>query len=284
MNSLIQEKLKAYNCQTAEEEKNAITEITQEIALQAFYESKFFEVSGFHGGTALRILHGLRRFSEDLDFALIKPDPSFDLTPFIEQVRQIMASYGYTIRVTGKDKVSSNVRSRFLKEDSIGSLVTFEHQKDIHGAISIKVEVDINPPAGALFETKYVDFPIDFPVKAFDRPSLFAGKSHALLCRKYVKGRDWFDLGWYIAQKTKINFDLLSAAIDQLGPWQGSGHRVDVDWYVKEMKIRINSIDWEKAKKDVERFLKLTDLKSLDLWSKDFFIEKINKLAAYLQT
>jgi hypothetical protein len=137
----------------------------------------------------------------------------------------------------------------------------------------------MNPPSGTSFETKYLDFPFPSAVCVFDLPSLFAGKIHALLCREYLKGRDWYDFIWYTARKTPVNYGLLSSALAQLGPWQGQRVRTDRDWCVRHLRTKIDAMDWKQAREDVRRFVKPNELPSLDLWSRKFFLAQCEKLA-----
>lgn len=143
-------------------------------------------------------------------------------------------------------------------------------------------EVDTNPPEGGGFETKYLDFPFPFPVAVQDGASLFAGKSHALLCREYVKGRDWFDFVWYVGRKTPLNYGFLSAAIDQQGPWRGKGAVVTKEWYLREMEKKVANIDWDDARRDVISFLKAADLPIVQMWGRDYFMDRLQKMREYL--
>ncbi len=135
---------------------------------------------------------------------------------------------------------------------------------------------------GGKTEVKYLDYPFVFEVMVQDIESLFAGKCHALLCREYVKGRDWYDFTWYVSRKAGINFELLSAAIDQVGPWKDKDLKIDKAWCVENLRKKVAEIDWEKARNDVRRFLKPHELPSVELWSVDFFNDRVNKLAQYL--
>jgi hypothetical protein len=277
MKDVIQEKLESYECTTKEDEENAIKEITQELALYGLKEAGFFEKSSFQGGTCLRIIHGLDRFSEDLDFSLKQPDPDFDINPYLERAMEIMDVYGYKIEVSGEDKADNNVKTRFLKDDSIKKLLNFENTLDMRKKIQIKVEVDINPPKGAVDEANYLDFPIDFMVMTHDMSTLLSGKCHALLCRNYIKGRDWYDYLWYISKGTKINFEMFQEAINQLGPWKGQNVNVTSDWLQIQFEKKIRALDWIEVRKDVQRFLKPNKKETLKLWSEDFFIKKTKK-------
>ncbi len=283
MNKVIQQRFESYNCQNEDAEKNAIKEITQEIALSSLYHAGFFTKAAFMGGTALRILHGLNRFSEDMDFTLINPDPDFVIGPYITKLVENMESYGYRIRISGRDHANSTVKSRFIKEDSVVNIVSFEHVKNFQWTISIKIEIDINPPAGGATEIKLVEFPDDFNVRAHDLPSLFGGKCNALLTREYVKGRDWYDFAWYIAHKTPVNYQLLSNSLAQFKYLKSEETAVNKDFVISQFAKKISSINWNEAKNDVRRFLLPVEAKNVDdLWSKEFFLEKLQKLKAYL--
>ena len=277
MKDVIQIKLESYNCETKEDEENAIKEITQEIALYGLKEAGFFEKASFQGGTCLRIIHGVDRFSEDLDFVLRESDPKFDIEPFLQKAIEVMNVYGYKIEISGEDKADKKLKTRFLKDDSIKKLLNFENKLDLRKKIQIKVEVDINPPKGAIDEINYLDFPIDFMVTTHDLSTLLSGKCHALLCRSYIKGRDWYDYLWYVSKGVKINIEMFQEAINQLGPWQGQKIEITKEWLGRELENKIKTINWDDVKKDVERFLRPEKKKTLELWSEDFFIKKTKK-------
>jgi len=276
---IIQDKLDSYQCQSTQEEDYALKEITQELVLNSLYNSGFFKKAAFQGGTALRILHGLMRFSEDLDFALVEPDKKFDLNSYLSSMNTELRAFGYDVKIEGRSSANA-VQNTFLKDDSLGRLLKVQYPKSDgpKRALKIKLEVDTNPPAGAKTETKFLNFPINFSVTAHDVPSLFAGKSHALLCRDYIKGRDWFDFIWYVGQKAVPNFGFLSNALEQLGPWKGKLIKANIDWYGKEMSTRIKEVDWDKAKADVQRFLRPVDVKTLELWNEKFFLDCLKRV------
>jgi hypothetical protein len=165
---------------------------------------------------------------------------------------------------------------------SIGKILdlSFKHHPD--KKFTIKLEIDINPPAGPTTEMKFLEFPIDFPIEIQDLSSNFASKSHALLCRSY--GRDWYDFLWYVKKGVIPNFHLLSNAIDQQGPWAGQNIQVTPTWYISKLESKIKSINWEAAKKDVFPFLKKPEKKTLALWGIDFFMDKLEKLEKALST
>jgi len=277
---MIQDRLDGYGCRSTLEEEQALREITQEIALAALGRTDFFQKAAFQGGTCLRIFHGMNRFSEDLDFALQTPDASFGLKPYLDILGKELPAYGYGLEMDDRSRAEQAVRMAFLKDDSLGNLLQLNY-KPAAGPprkLRIKLEVDTCPPAGASFETKYLDFPFPSAVCMFDLPSLFAGKIHALLCREYLKGRDWYDFIWYTARKTAVNHDLLSSALGQLGPWQDRHVRTDRDWCELQLRSRIEATDWKQAREDVRRFVKPHELPSLDLWSREFFLAQCGKL------
>jgi len=278
---MIQDQLDGYGCRSSLEEEQALREITQEIVLAALGRTDFFQKVSFQGGTCLRIFHGVNRFSEDLDFALQKPDASFGLKPYLDALGKELVAYGYGLEMDDRSKVEQAVRIAFVKDDSLGNLLRLNYKPAMGPLrkLRIKLEVDTNPPAGASFETKYLDFPFPSAVCVFDLPSLFAGKLHALLCREYLKGRDWYDFIWYTARRTQANYALLSSALDQMGPWKGQGLKVDLAWCIKELRARIEATDWKHARQDVRRFVKPNELPSLDLWSREFFLAQCDKLA-----
>lgn len=285
MNTMIvQEKLDAYQCQSAQDEENAIREIAQEVILGGLSRVGFFKKAAFQGGTCLRILYGMERFSEDLDFILKKRESDFRLMNYLEESLRELKMYGFEFSIIDKSKVAATVQKRFLKDDSLVKLLTFRHFKPGRDkkSIRVKIEVDTNPPEGGRFETKYHDFPFVCEMTVQDPPSLFAGKCHALLCRTYVKGRDWYDFVWYVGRQTQINYDFLSVAIDQVGSWQGKGIRVDRTWLLRELTDCVSKIDWERARNDVLSFVKPRDIASVKVWSADFFLDRIQKLSEYL--
>lgn len=282
---IIEQRFKEYACSSRQEEENALAEISQEIALAGLSRAGFFKEAVFQGGTALRILYGMQRFSEDLDFILKEPGPSFRLAIYLKSIELEFCAYGIELMVQDRSKADETVKKAFLKSDSIGKVLMLRHGKTDGRmkSVKIKLEVDTRPPAGNGYETKYLDFPLSFPVTAQDFPSLFAGKSHALLCREYTKGRDWFDFAWYSGRKSGINFAFLSGAIDQAGPWQGEGVDVTKDWYIKEMGKKIAKTDWDEARKDVARFLKPADVLAIEGWSRGFFMDRLKKIAEHLK-
>ena len=280
---LLQRRLDEYACVDAEEEVNAMREILQDLILAGLARTDFFTKAAFHGGTQLRIFEGIRRFSEDLDFALVESDRSFSLKEYLDKVAAELTSVGVELEVKDRSKADSAVKKGFLKTDSLVGLLELRYVGG-RGTVGtpakalIKLEVDANPPAGAAYQSRTLLFPYPASVRCFDRGSSLAGKLHALLCRPYVKGRDWFDLVWYASVGARINHALLSAALDQSGPWAGRSVRTDDAWVRRELGTVVDRLDWKAAREDVRRFVYSADRVSLDLWNRDFFSEIVSRV------
>ena len=277
MNEIVTERLLEYKIQTAEEELNAIKEIAQEIILYALSKTSFFDQAHFCGGTALRIVHGLNRFSEDLDFTCNGPDQKFQFDDYMNEVILTLKQYGLDMKVK-KSNDDNFVKARELKEDSDKWALSFPSNKQLKKVI-IKLEIDTNPPAGAVVANANLDFPILHQIKVGSNDTLFSGKIHALLCRKFMKGRDWYDFLWYVRNKTNINYDLLKNALFQMGPYQGQSLKVvNRDFLITELSKKIKALDWKEVSKDVERFLKAEEQESLKIWDVNLFLDRVNKI------
>jgi predicted nucleotidyltransferase component of viral defense system len=279
---LIQDRLDQYTCKSAIEEEQALREITQEVVLAALGRTDFFAQAALQGGTCLRVFYGLNRFSEDLGFVLRDTNQAFDLKCYLRSVAEELAAYGYRLEIQDPSKAGVAVKKAFLKDDSICRVLDLGYMRADRSTrkIRVKLEVDTHPPSGSGFEAKFLDFPFVSSVVLQDLPSLFAGKLHALLCREYVKGRDWYDFIWYTGRSTGINQPLLASAIRQQGPWKDQDILVDKAWCVTELRRVIASIDWPKAAEDVRRFLRPNELPSLKHWSVELFLAQVEKMAS----
>lgn len=278
MIDLIKKRLAEYQVTLAEED-NALKEIVQEVMLFALWRADFFEVAAFQGGTSLRILHGMNRFSEDMDFILLEPNTEFSWQPYLESLVETCHEFGIEPEALDKARMDQRVKKAVIKDTSIVNQLDLSFMDELNGRkLKIKLEIDSNPPLGSGFEYSYLDFPVDFEVCHQDMSSNFSLKIHDLLCRPYLKGRDWYDFNWYIAQGVKPNLLLLRNALIQYGPWQGQDLEVDQDWLVNSLSEKISSIEWKDAAADVERFLKPVEQKSLSLWSERFFTSKLERL------
>ena len=279
MIELIQQRLDEYQASNAIEEEQAIKEIIQELALFALWRAGFFEVAAFQGGTSLRILHGLPRFSEDLDFILKEPDLEFNWSHYLEKLLGNLEEFGLKSEVKDKSRMDQAVRKAVLKDNSVSNQLNLSFYRGRGDQKqTIKLEIDVNPPSGSGFEYTYKDFPVDYEVCHQDLSSNFALKIHALLCRPYIKGRDWYDFNWYVKKGIKPNLPLLQAALIQDGPWKGEGLKIDEEWVRKELLKKISLINWNEPTSDVERFLTLVEKDSLRLWNERFFVQRVSQL------
>ena len=281
MNEVVTQRLKQFNLQTVEQEKYALRETIQEIALLGLWRSKFFEYAAFYGGTSLRILYGLDRFSEDLDFTLLGPHPNFKLLPYLSRVREELAAFGFEVKVDAKEKTTiTSVESAFIKADTTVHLIKIgsKFRATKGELLKVKFEVDINPALGFATEAKQFFWPQPFSVTTCDLPSLFAGKLHATFCRDRVgnvKGRDFYDLLWYIGRSISPNYDYLEQKLRQSGHWP-KGETFDATAFKKWARGRIERLDIQAAKADVERFI--ADPRALDGWSKAAFLAALDRL------
>ena len=264
-------------------QKDALREILQQCALLGLARHQFFEHAAFYGGTALRILYGLDRFSEDLDFSLLKPETQFNFQPFLDGLQREMHSLGFHVDVTTKKK-EPPILSAFMKSNTLKLLVTIEEeervQKRVHPEekITIKLEIDTNPPPGFGVETKLVLNPTPFYVLAYHPVDLCAGKMHAILYRSWktrVKGRDWYDLIWFIKKGIPVNLSHLAHRMHQSGDLPEK-EGLDHEKLLGLLEKKIMKIDWQQAKNDVRAFL--YDPRVLDTWSEPFFLELISHL------
>lgn len=276
MIDIIKERLRLYAADSEIAEDHALKEIIQEIALFGLWQADFFDTAAFQGGTSLRILHKLPRFSEDLDFILKESNEEFDWSRYLDSMLQTLVNFGIQAEVSDKGRMGQGVRKAIIKDNSLSNQLDLSFFRGpVDKKLRIKLEVDINPPAYSAFTYTYLNFPSDFEVCHQDLTSNFALKIHALLCRPYVKGRDWFDFNWYIRQGIKPNLRHLESALMQFGPWQDQQLQINWEWVNESLKTRIEQIDWDDAVTDVENFLDENERQGLALWSSRFFLSKL---------
>ena len=283
--------IEKYDLSNSNASFDALREILQEIVLLALYDAGFFKYAAFYGGTALRILHDLPRFSEDLDFSLLEKNPEFNLKPYEDAVITTLKSFGFDVTIDLREKDNkSAIASAFVKGNTIEHLININAPKDITSKIhrdqvvKIKLEVDTNPPLG--FETENVIrlTPRPFSINAFTLPSLYAGKMHAILCRAWgsrPKGRDWYDMVWYIANDVELDVKHLKARLSQSCKYLEANDIKIPDEFTKQnikdlLLQRIESLDVVKAKNDVQPFIK--DMREIELWSKEFFVAVVQNI------
>ena len=286
MNQALKDMLASYEPKTPLDYQNAAREIVQEIALLGLWRGGFFEHAAFYGGTALRIFHGLRRFSEDLDFTLMKEGDSTRLETYLFGVATELEAWGFTFEAEPRSEgARTGIESAFLKGNTQLNLLHVGAPEDLtqrmprSQKIKIKLEMDIDPPPGATTEVKTQLLPTPYQVKLYDQGSLFAGKLHAVLCRGWksrIKGRDFYDLVWYVGRNTVPNFAHLDARMRQSGHWDGEP--LDSQILTRLLRERFAEIDFTKAADEVRVFLH--DPRELDLWSMEFFLDLAKRVEA----
>lgn len=283
MNEAIEQMLARYNPKSSEDYENALKEILQEIILLGLDRSDFFEKAAFYGGTALRILYGLDRFSEDLDFTLLKADPKFKLDSYFSGLDQELKAFGFEVSLQRINKnIQSTTESAFLKANTQILFLNIQGAKahaqklQKNQLLKIKFEIDVEPATSFETEIKTLFLPSPYTVKTLNLESLFAGKMHAALVRNWktrVKGRDFYDVQWYLARGAALNKNYLEEKLRASGVLNQS---LNKNVLIEMFEKRLNSINWDQAKDDVAGFIK--DKNQIKLWSTSFFKELIQKI------
>jgi len=275
--------LEEYNPANQQEAKDGLREIMQEIALAGLSRAGFFEKAAFYGGTALRIFYGLDRFSEDLDFSLLAVDPEFSLIKYQDAIIAEFNALGMQVAIREKQKTNkTNIDSAFLKSETIWKELVLEQiipQSGLNQVanITIKIEVDREPPLGFETEERLLLKPFSFYVKCLTLRNLFAGKMHALLFRKWgtnVKGRDWYDMEWYIRKGIPLNLKHFVIRAKDSGDWDKDD--ISEEEFRQLLKAKIDAVKMDYVINDIRRFIK--DPQALAIWSPQYFHDLVSKL------
>lgn len=281
---LIKNWLQSYHLTTPDESYQAMREIMQEIALAGLYRSGFFEKAAFYGGTALRVFYGLPRFSEDLDFSLLQTNKNFKIDPYLKLLANEFGALGMQVEIKTKLKTKqSNIDSAFLKDTGnwhqlILKSILPQNYSSALKPVKIKLEIDTMPPLGFSTENKLLLKPFSCYINCFAEPDLFAGKMHALLFRQWknrVKGRDWFDLEWYIKRGTPVNLNHFTIRAKQSKHWVKPG-KVKEKELLTLLNTKIKNTNIKQAKEDVHPFVK--DASVLEIWSEKYFLDLVKKM------
>ncbi|MEA1912615.1 MAG: nucleotidyl transferase AbiEii/AbiGii toxin family protein [candidate division WOR-3 bacterium] len=245
---------------------NLLREYLQHLILRELFEQDILEGLVFHGGTALRILFGLNRFSEDLDFHLEKSGDKLNLKGIVERIINHLTLQEY--HLSHKIQLEGTVQSSFIKFEDI--LYEANLTRQTGEKLSIKLEIDTNPPEGFGTEFSLINKYFPFVLVHHDRPTFIAGKLHAILQRSYTKGRDYYDLWFYLGRWKNLvpNFTFLNNALSQT---DYKGPQLNADNWKKLIRKRIKEIDWDNIRKDVEPFLQ--NPKDLKLFQKQILLE-----------
>ncbi|MCH2533977.1 MAG: nucleotidyl transferase AbiEii/AbiGii toxin family protein [Bdellovibrionales bacterium] len=267
--------------------ENYYKELIQHCFLFALSHTSFFDYTAFHGGTCLRIVDKINRFSEDLDFISTQPNTTSEkFTDFLNKAVDYLTNRGLPLEIK-HNNLNNNVLKFWIKEDTVVKNFLSENPKYAlqNGKIRIKIEIDIEPPSGSTFKDSKIKFPENFNIKIQDYSSSFSGKLHAILCREffyksdsYIKGRDYFDLDWYLTHQIQPNYELLKNALFKAGPYKGKDLQVTKDWLHAELKNKLKKLNWELAKDDMRNFLLNTPLEHIEsILSSEPMIDKLEK-------
>jgi predicted nucleotidyltransferase component of viral defense system len=205
----------------------------------------------FHGGTSLRFLYNIPRFSEDLDFALEGDRNEYDFEKYLRVIHRDFknAAYEVEIKKVKTDKAVNSALFRFH-----GLLYEMELSPHKSEVFNVKMEVDTNPPEGAVSVTTVVNRHVKLNLFHHDKSSLFAGKIAAVLQRAYTKGRDLFDLMWYLSQPQwpQPNLIMLNNSLNQ-SDWK-DGEITEANWR-RIVSDKVSNLDWNTVLTDVELFI-----------------------------
>lgn len=265
--------------------ERALAETVQSIALLGLSRSGFFSDVAFYGGTALRLLYHLDRFSEDLDFSLTMANAGFRLAPFLSSLQDEMEAFGFAVDIQEHQiKHDSPISSAFIKTNTRIHLIKVNVPEAVanrfhrEAVCKVKLEIDIDPPPDADFEVVYIDEPVPFSLKAYSGPALFAGKMDAVLSRGWlnrVKGRDWFDFAFLVRKNIPLLLPHLEARLRQK-KFYTQDAPLDEPICIEIITQRIESVDFEAAKADVLPFVPRAS--DLDVWSKDYFLHVLKNM------
>jgi len=266
MNTVFDQMLSSYGDLPKEKLWNAKYEVTQQIVLAGLNHGGFFKKAAFYGGTCLRIFHGMKRFSEDMDFTLLQEDPTFHLEDYFQDIISEFKLAGRDVTITKKDKLTlGKVESAFLKDETDVYNLTFQTEK----TLKVKIEIDIKPPLEFQTEYKKLNHPGTFLVRCMTLPCLYAGKMHALAFRNWktrVKGRDWYDFEWYVRNEVPLDYNHLRTRIKEF-----NGLDLSQENFLRLLKERLATTDIKSVKADASRFVE--NQAELDIWSNDYFLQ-----------
>jgi len=274
MDNIFEQMVSKYIVQTQDDKLNAYHEVMQEIILSALQRSGFFNKAAFYGGTCLRIFYKLPRFSEDMDFSLLKTEVDFSLEPYFDAIVKEFKALGREVVINKKAKKNfSQIESAFLKDTTEVYNVEFKTER----TVKIKIEVDTTPPLDFCTENKLLLLPYSFMTRCFTLPNLYASKMHAMLFRNWkhrVKGRDWYDFEWYVRNSYKLNFSHLKNRALQKGYSEDKEFTVAV--FKKLLRERITNTKINMVINDVKPFIKNTIV--FDIWSTDYFLQLVDMI------
>ena len=257
-----------YQQQASTSTPNVEQEVMQKIALAGLSRGGFFKHAAFYGGTCLRLFHQLPRYSEDMDFTLREKNSDIHLEDFFSYIIEEFHLAGHEVVIQKKDILSPLRRGGYkagFKENTEVFDIKFQTKK----TVKVKIEMDTDPPL--VFETEYLPLsrPYPFVVRCVALPDLYAGKMHALLYRNWktrVKGRDWYDFQWYVANRVPLNFEHLQKRIREF-----NDEDITKERFMEMLHEKLSTTDMESVKQDVRGLI--FNQHELDIWSNDYFLK-----------
>ena len=283
MAELLSSLIERRNPRSIDDYDRALREVIQEFMLVGLWRGKFFEHAAFYGGTALRLLYGLDRFSEDLDFSLLKPSDKFSFGKYFGFLNAELSALGLEATFDEKTKATA-IESAFLKLNTKKALISIGLSPRLTSVVpgnrlvKVKFEADTQPPPGFSTEVRIILEPLPIGIRTYTQSCLFASKFHALLARSWgnrVKGRDWYDLVFFVSRGIPLDLPHLRARLAASG--MAGADIVDVNSAVALLHEKIESLDIEAAARDVLPFV--SDRASLELWSREFFHAVADKIS-----
>ncbi|HEY8269882.1 MAG TPA: nucleotidyl transferase AbiEii/AbiGii toxin family protein [Pseudobdellovibrionaceae bacterium] len=268
------------------DQRNLIREILQETILCHMKEENLFNDFAFHGGTSLRILHRIDRFSEDLDLSLIEPNSFYAFPEKMSKLEKSLKKAGFTFEFQNKCKPENPIKKYFINDtlflnefkDQIGNVIDGEKVK-------IKLELDVEPPEYQEFETFEIKSKFAAKIYAHNLSTCMGQKIHAVLCRgqsyglDIVKGRDLYDLDWYLKKGVKPNLKNLSSCLNRLGPWKGKGLNVDAKWIVTSVNECLSTKDFDAILSDLKPLVSSRTFDPLkEVWKREYFSKLLQGL------
>lgn len=269
--TLFEQLVQEYHPQNNIQQAAAQREVMQKVALAGLARGGLFEHAAFYGGTCLRLMHGLPRYSEDMDFSLIEKTNAVHLEDYFQSIMDEFATLGLAVEIEKKDKkIFGRVESAFLKENTEAYDIKFQTRK----MMKVKIEMDIDPPLCFQTEQCLLDRPYVFPIRCIALPSLFAGKLNALVYRAWqtrIKGRDWYDFAWYVRNNVPLDWAHLQERIREF-----TGEIITPEKFTVMLRDKLANSNIEMVKKDVVGFV--DNPRELDFWSNDYFVSLINQI------
>lgn len=230
--------------------RGLVREYLQARMLECLQQAGAFLCLSFHGGTSLRFLYDIPRYSEDLDFSLDRLQETYDFVKYLSVIKNQFTAENYQVEVRTQ-RNQPVVNQAFVRFR--GLLFEFGLSPYADEVIAIKLEVDTRPPDFAIAESTVLTRHVALHLRHHDQASLLAGKLMAVLSREYTKGRDWFDLWWYLEQTDwpLPNFAYLNRGLQQAGIRE---ELTEKNWK-QVLRFRVQSLKWETVFRDVEPFI-----------------------------